>query len=210
MLPSFLEFPWKLQAGGLLFSNNSNWIVSAGAQSNNFAGRVSAGAQSNNFGRRFCCCPIQLFFAGLKHLLYIFKDMIFTFQSVQDSIVESTPCFHPRSPGSIPWLGVESISKNWIFLFISKDKWFVKAAHSSESWDLCLKFFKNLELNLDSSSEPERFLVSSSELESRLKSKSSNIVLTQQKLWFQHRAQTPRPNKGNRVSSIEKNTILAW
>ena len=58
----------------------------------------------------------------------------------------------------------------------------VKAAHLSESWDLCLKFFKNLELNLDSSSEPEHFLVSSSELESRLKSKSSNIVLTQQKL----------------------------
>ena len=100
------------QAGGLLFSNNSNWIVSAGAQSSNFAGRVSAGAQSSNFGRRFCCCPIQLFCAGLKHLLYIFRHMILTFLSVQDSIVVSTPGFHPRGPGAIPWVGVESISKN--------------------------------------------------------------------------------------------------
>ena len=146
--------PENSRPEGLLFSNNSNWIVSAGAQSSNFAGRVSAGAQSSNFGRRFCCCPIQLFFAGLKHLLYIFKHMIITFQSVQDSIVVSTPGFHPRGPGSIPRVGVESISKNWIFLFISKDKWFINATHLSESWDLCLKFLKNLELNLDSSLEP--------------------------------------------------------
>ena len=125
--------------------------------------------------------------------------MTITFQSVQDSIVVSTPDFHLRGLGSIPRVEVESISKNWTFLFISKDKWFVKAAHSSESWDLCLKFFKNLELSLDSRSEPE----------SRLKSKSLNIVLTQQKLWFQHRAQNPGPNKGNRVSSIEKNIIFA-
>ena len=141
----------------------------------------------------------------------------------------STPGFHPRGPGSIPWVGVESISKNWIFLFISKDKWFVKAAHSSESWDLCLKFFKNLELSLDSRSEREfpalcrnwlqliacgflRFLLwagtSCSEPESRLKSKSLNIVRTQQKLCFQHRAQNPGPYKGNRVSSIEKLHII--
>ena len=147
--------------------------------------------------------------------------MIFTFQSVQDSIVVSTPGFHLRGPGSIPRVGVESISKNWTFLFISKDKWFVKAAHSSESWDLCLKFFKNLELSLDSRSEREfpalswnwlqlrasRFLrfplwagTSCSEPESRLKSKSLNIVRTQQKLCFQHRAHNPGPYKGNRVS----------
>ena len=155
--------------------------------------------------------------------------MIFTFQSVQDSIVVSTPGFHLRGLGLIPRVEVERMSKNWTFLFISKDKWFVKAAHSSESWDLCLKFFKNLELSLDSRSEREfpalswnwlqlrassflRFPLwagtSCSEPESRLKSKSLNIVRTQQKLCFQHRAQNPGPYKGNRVSSIEKLHII--
>ena len=123
-----------------------------------------------------------------------------------DSIVANIPGFHSRGLGSIPGMGDESISKNWTFLFISKDKWFVKAAHSSESWDLCLKFFKNLELSLDSRSRAE--INSRSEPESRLKSKSLNIVLTQQKLCFQHRAQNPGPYKGNRVSSIEKLHII--
>ena len=74
------------------------------------------------------------------------------FQPSLDSILVSIAGFHPRGPGSIPGVGDKSVSKNWRFLFISKDKWFVKAAHSSESWDLCLKFFKNLELSLDSRS----------------------------------------------------------
>ena len=64
--------------------------------------------------------------------------MTYTLQSVLDSIVANTPGFHPGGPGSIPEMGDESISKNWRFLFISKDKWFVKSAHLSDAWDLYL------------------------------------------------------------------------
>ena len=53
-------------------SSNIAGSVSAGAQFCNFAEYVSAVAQSSNFGWRFCWCPIQLFFIGLKHLLYIY------------------------------------------------------------------------------------------------------------------------------------------
>ena len=53
-------------------SSNIAGSVSAGAQFCNFAECVSAVAQSSNFGWRFCWCPIQLFFIGLKHLLYIY------------------------------------------------------------------------------------------------------------------------------------------
>ena len=141
--------------------------------------------------------------------------MKLSFQLFLDSIMASTPC-RPRGPGLSPRVGDESISKNWRFLFISKDKWFVNAAHLSEFWDLYLYLIQALFPMLPESDfsreicfqqhwkEPESDFSREICFQQHRKQGLVNIiVLSQQKLWFLHRIQKHVPNKGNCISSIE-------